>query len=155
MVDVICGPGLSSGGDESGTTPLARCSTSRLRRTTAYRWHAVRPPPCQTRPLRDRRSSTSRLRRGRSLRDRTVGTGYAVTWGRVAEHKNPKRRLSIHTFRYGYLVTTSSQLLALPSTDLSRRLKLSFSGKTSSHDVTGGVCKTRERIHRGMLIHDY
>ena len=29
------------------------------------------------------------------------------------------------------------------------------SGKTNSHDVTGGVYKTRERIHRGMLIHDY
>jgi hypothetical protein len=24
-----------------------------------------------------------------------------------------------------------------------------------SHGLTGGVYKTRERIHRGMLIHDY
>ena len=32
---------------------------------------------------------------------------------------------------------------------------LPSSGKTNSHDVTGGVYKTRERIHRGMLIHDY
>ena len=29
------------------------------------------------------------------------------------------------------------------------------SGVTNSHGVTGGVYKTRERIHRGMLIHDY
>ena len=29
------------------------------------------------------------------------------------------------------------------------------SGITNSHGVTGGVYKTRERIHRGMLIHDY
>jgi hypothetical protein len=29
------------------------------------------------------------------------------------------------------------------------------SGKIDSHDVTGGVYKTRERIHRGVLIHDY
>ena len=29
------------------------------------------------------------------------------------------------------------------------------SGKTNSHAVTGGVYKARERIHRGMLIHDY
>ena len=29
------------------------------------------------------------------------------------------------------------------------------SGVTDSHGVTGGVYKTRERIHRGMLIHDY
>ena len=30
-----------------------------------------------------------------------------------------------------------------------------FSGSTSSHGVTGGVYKARERIHRGMLIRDY
>ena len=29
------------------------------------------------------------------------------------------------------------------------------SGRTNSHGVTGGVYKTRERIHRGVLIHDY
>ncbi len=26
---------------------------------------------------------------------------------------------------------------------------------THSHGVTGGVYKARERIHRGILIHDY
>ena len=29
------------------------------------------------------------------------------------------------------------------------------SGKPHSHGVTGGVYKTRERIHRGILIRDY
>ena len=29
------------------------------------------------------------------------------------------------------------------------------SGITDSHGVTGGVYKTRERIHRGILIRDY
>ena len=29
------------------------------------------------------------------------------------------------------------------------------SGRTNSHGLTGGVYKTRERIHRGMLIRDY
>ena len=29
------------------------------------------------------------------------------------------------------------------------------SGGANSRGVTGGVYKTRERIHRGMLIHDY
>ena len=29
------------------------------------------------------------------------------------------------------------------------------SGATDSHGVTGGVYKTRERIHRGILIRDY
>jgi hypothetical protein len=34
-------------------------------------------------------------------------------------------------------------------------VRLTTSGKIHSHGVTGGVYKTRERIHRGMLIHDY
>ena len=29
------------------------------------------------------------------------------------------------------------------------------SGVANSHGVTGGVYKTRERIHRDMLLHDY
>lgn len=34
-------------------------------------------------------------------------------------------------------------------------VRLAASGKTHSHGVTGGVYKTRERIHRSMLICDY
>ena len=34
-------------------------------------------------------------------------------------------------------------------------VRLTASGATHSHGVTGGVYKTRERIHRGMLIRDY
>ena len=34
-------------------------------------------------------------------------------------------------------------------------VRLATSGKTHSHGVTGGVYKTRERIHRDMLIRDY
>ena len=34
-------------------------------------------------------------------------------------------------------------------------VRLPASGKPHSHGVTGGVYKTRERIHRGMLIRDY
>ena len=34
-------------------------------------------------------------------------------------------------------------------------VRLAASGKTHSHGVTGGVYKTRERIHRGKLIRDY
>ncbi len=29
------------------------------------------------------------------------------------------------------------------------------SGRLNFHGVTGGVYKARERIHRGVLIHDY
>ena len=35
------------------------------------------------------------------------------------------------------------------------KVKLPASGATNSHGVTGGVYKARERIHRGILIHDY
>ena len=34
-------------------------------------------------------------------------------------------------------------------------VRLPTSGATYSHGVTGGVYKTRERIHRGKLIRDY
>ena len=34
-------------------------------------------------------------------------------------------------------------------------VRLTTSGRTRSHGVTGGVYKTRERIHRDILIHDY
>ena len=34
-------------------------------------------------------------------------------------------------------------------------VRLLTSGVTDSHGVTGGVYKTRERIHRSMLICDY
>ena len=35
------------------------------------------------------------------------------------------------------------------------KVKLPTSFAANSHGVTGGVYKARERIHRGMLIHDY
>ena len=35
------------------------------------------------------------------------------------------------------------------------KVKLPTSGTTHSHDVTGGVYKARERIHRDILIRDY
>ena len=35
------------------------------------------------------------------------------------------------------------------------KVSLPASGTTHSHGVTGGVYKARERIHRGILIHDY
>ena len=35
------------------------------------------------------------------------------------------------------------------------KVKLATSFAAHSHDVTGGVYKARERIHRDMLIRDY
>jgi hypothetical protein len=34
-------------------------------------------------------------------------------------------------------------------------VRLTTSGRTHSHGVTGGVYKARERIHRDILIRDY
>ena len=38
---------------------------------------------------------------------------------------------------------------------LPREVRLATSGTTHFHDVTGGVYKARERIHRDILIRDY
>ena len=38
---------------------------------------------------------------------------------------------------------------------LPRRVSAPASGTTNFRDVTGGVYKARERIHRGVLIRDY
>ena len=57
-------------------------------------------------------------------------------------------------------------LLRLPCYDFTPVIRPAFgsslpevgsltSGVTDSHGVTGGVYKTRERIHRGVLIRDY
>jgi len=35
------------------------------------------------------------------------------------------------------------------------RVRLATLGEIDSHGLTGGVYKTRERIHRGILIRDY
>ena len=38
---------------------------------------------------------------------------------------------------------------------IQRRVSPPASGVTNFRGVTGGVCKTRERIHRDMLTRDY
>ena len=55
-------------------------------------------------------------------------------------------RLPCYDFTPVISPTFGSSLLAVKSLT---------SGVTDSHGVTGGVYKTRERIHRGILIRDY
>ena len=78
-----------------------------------------------------------------------------VLCGRLAEEKSSLKeviqphlpiRLPCYDFTPVTNPTVVSALLAV---------KLPTSGKTRSHGVTGGVYKTRERIHRDMLIRDY
>src|ERR1700722_15417551 len=61
-----------------------------------------------------------------------------------------ERRGSSRPLRYGYLVTTSSQSPIPPSTAPPTRVRPLASGVTDFHDVTGGVYKARERIHRSV-----
>ncbi len=51
---------------------------------------------------------------------------------------------------YDFTPVTSHTLAACPP-----KVSSTASGTTDSRGVTGGVYKARERIHRGMLIHDY
>ena len=55
-------------------------------------------------------------------------------------------RLPCYDFTLVISPTLDSCLLAVGSLAL---------GIANFHGVTGGVYKTRERIHRGILIHDY
>ena len=73
---------------------------------------------------------------------------------------------SKHKFTIGKEVIQPQVPLGLPCYDFTPvmnhtvvnalpKVKLSTSGATHSHGVTGGVYKARERIHRNILICDY
>ena len=77
-----------------------------------------------------------------------------------------KKRLVSHVSAFRKEVIQPQVPLVLPCYDFTPvmdhtvvnaipKVKLSTSGAMHSHGVTGGVYKTRERIHRGMLIRDY
>jgi hypothetical protein len=51
---------------------------------------------------------------------------------------------------YDFTPVTNPAVVTVPLA-----VRLATSGRTRSHGVTGGVYKTRERIHRDMLIRDY
>ena len=53
---------------------------------------------------------------------------------------------------YDFTPVTGHTLVSVPPP---KRVELPASGIPRSHGVTGGVYKTRERIHRDMLIRDY
>ncbi len=75
---------------------------------------------------------------------------------------NPK--ISFNLFKGGNPAAGSptATLLRLNPSHFPHRVRLpllqvssSNSGKENSHGLTGGVYKTRERIHRSVLIYDY
>ena len=78
----------------------------------------------------------------------------------------PEGRVSAVTFSLRKEVIQPQVLLRLPCYDFTPIMSHTLSAcplavgsaiSSTAHfrDVTGGVYKARERIHRGMLIHDY
>ena len=79
----------------------------------------------------------------------TIGTGYVLhilLLRKEVIQPHLPIRLPCYDFTLIINPTFGCALLAV---------MLQTSGITDSHGVTGGVYKTRERIHRGMLIRDY
>ena len=54
-----------------------------------------------------------------------------------------------------YFFTDIIELRSIITTSCSLGVRSLTSGIHDSHGVTGGVYKTRERIHRDILIRDY
>jgi hypothetical protein len=84
---------------------------------------------------------------------------YAVTRKRVSTVKHAsifsrkeviQPHLPIRLPCYDFTPVTNPAVVIAPLA-----VRLTTSGRTRSHGVTGGVYKTRERIHRGKLIRDY
>ena len=79
----------------------------------------------------------------------TIGTGYVF-------HNLLLRKEVIQPHLPIRLPCYDFTLIINPTFDCALlTVMLQASGITDSHGVTGGVYKTRERIHRGMLIRDY
>ena len=74
-----------------------------------------------------------------------VGLKYKIIFKEVIQPQVPLR-LPCYDFTP---VMKHTVVNALP------KVRLSTSGAIHFHGVTGGVYKTRERIHRDMLIRDY
>ncbi len=85
----------------------------------------------------------------------------------VSKTYKPSICVNTHRNNHSYKEVIQRQVpLALPCYDFTPvmnhkvasvlpKVKLPASFAAHSHGVTGGVYKARERIHRGILIHDY
>ena len=80
-----------------------------------------------------------------SIRVKLISLGMYLPRKEVIQPHLPVR-LPCYDFTPVMKPTVDAVLLAVKQTS---------SGEPHSHGVTGGVYKTRERIHRGMLIRDY
>ena len=79
-----------------------------------------------------------------------ISVGVQLELPRISRKEVIQPHLPIRLPCYDFTpVTNPAVVIALLA------VRLTTSGRTRSHGVTGGVYKTRERIHRDMLIHDY
>ena len=124
-------------------------------------WH----PP--TLPYRLQYSTIGRQRLNRRVRD---VYGCFPKTHRHQKHSPPKSKTK-QDERAGFLILRKEVIqphlpIRLPCYDFTPVIRPAFgsssltvrsltSGIADSHGVTGGVYKTRERIHRSMLICDY
>ena len=100
-----------------------------------------------------------------SVKDSKFGLdGYPYSTSLDVPHS--RKGYECHRFSFRKEVIQPQVLLRLPCYDFTPIMNYTLGGcllavgsPTSSathfRDVTGGVYKARERIHRGMLIHDY
>jgi hypothetical protein len=105
--------------------------------------------------MRRRRPGSGRYRRSSSLAARPDGPAVRCRAGPAALRKEviqPQVPLRLPCYDFTPVADlTVDGCLPNPKIEVSSPA----SGQTNSHGVTGGVYKARERIHRGMLIHDY
>ena len=81
-------------------------------------------------------------------KNQTIGCEYLRRILKVKEVIQPQVPLRLPCYDF-IPVMNHTVVTVLP------KVKLATSGATHSHDVTGGVYKARERIHRDMLSRDY
>ena len=132
-------------GFEPSTPALSRRCSNRL---------SYRPLPARTNQS-PRRPDGMHLRPDACARVRTLSS--TTTDKRERKNLNASSRkeviqphLPIRLPCYDFTPVTNPAVVIAPLA-----VRLTTSGRTRSHGVTGGVYKTRERIHRDMLIRDY
>ena len=74
----------------------------------------------------------------------------AFAWGRFPRKEVIQPQLPLQLPCYDFVPVTRPAFR-----QRSLAVHYCISGVTSSHDVTGGVYKARERIHRGVLTRGY
>ena len=83
-----------------------------------------------------------------SLKTNCVGA--LITWALIYIKEVIQPQVPLRLPCYDFTPVMNHTVVNVPP-----KVRLSTSGATHSHGVTGGVYKARERIHRDMLIRDY